>query len=228
MLICCDEKHNPSAQLLSINGNYNCFKRQNEQFNYGNNAKEQIWSQIVFQKIKMQNELINIQFADEHFLDDYLFNIEIGDRTNCEGFAARKYFCKLFGHSFTRRTDTVINSALNYGYAIILSMVNRIICIHGYNTSIGINHHDQNNNFNFSCDIMEPFRPIVDLIIYDEMKREIFDSDYKKTIIEKLNITTVNYKGVSYKLQNAIEAFFLDVIKALNGISTIGDLSFDC
>ena len=93
------------------------------------------------------------------------------DQTNREGHAAKVYFNRLFGKNFSREYECDINSALDYGYAILLSVFNREVVINGYITQLGIKHINEYNQFNLSCDIMEPFRVIVDWYVYNNRER---------------------------------------------------------
>lgn len=101
-----------------------------------------------------------------------------GDETNREGHAAKVYFNALFGKDFTRTEDSPLNAALNYGYSIILSLFTREIVSNGYITQIGLFHDNMFNQFNLACDLMEPYRPIVDRFVV-EMKPTQFEKDEK-------------------------------------------------
>ena len=99
-------------------------------------------------------------------LQGYIEELEVGDVTNREGHAAKVYFNALFGKDFTRSRDCVTNAALNYGYSLILSCINREVTAHGYITQLGLFHSNMFNQFNLSCDLMEPFRIIIDRWVY--------------------------------------------------------------
>lgn len=146
-------------------------------------------------------------------LNDHL---ELFDPTNREGHAARIYFNRLFGNDFTRETDNDINAGLNYGYTLLLSIFAREIVKSGCMTQFGLKHANQFNDFNLASDLMEPFRPLIDQIIYEKhqesfsiMKRSLFDiftnhyfynekkmfltniiSDYTKKVVKVLNEET--------------------------------------
>jgi len=118
------------------------------------------------------------------------------------------------------------NSALNYGYTILLTEITRTITKLGYSTLFGIHHCSETNPYNFSCDIIEPFRPIIDKIVYYNFDR-ILDKDYKKELITSLYLT-VNYKNKKLQLSNCIELYLLDIIRFLeSGIDMIGEIIFD-
>lgn len=98
-------------------------------------------------------------------LYEYITQIEFGDATNREGHAAKVYFNALFGLDFTRSAENSINSALNYGYSLLLSTCARETALNGYITQIGLFHDNIFNQFNLASDLMEPFRPIVDNLV---------------------------------------------------------------
>ena len=100
-------------------------------------------------KNKKAKELLEYQGKEESkLLDSYLQEIKWNDETNREGHAAKVYFNALFGLDFTRTTDCPVNSALNYGYSIILSAFTREITANGYITQLGLFHDNMFNQFN--------------------------------------------------------------------------------
>lgn len=140
-------------------------------------------------------------------LYDYLNSVETGDKSNREGLAARCYFTALFGRGFVRHAPDSTNAALNYGYALILSTVSRALVLHGYSTALGIHHISRVNRFNLSCDLMEPFRPFVDLQVYRQGERS-FDKLFKRELIASLQ-KRVLYGGRHCILEDAVSDFSL-------------------
>ena len=116
----------------------------------------------------------------------YIDEIEFNDSTNREGHSAKVYFNALFGKSFSRKNDCPINAMLNYGYSIILSAFNREVVSNGYITQLGLFHDNMFNQYNLSCDLMEPFRPFVDSIV-KECNPVKFDKEEKVLIYSLLN-----------------------------------------
>ena len=96
----------------------------------------------------------------------------------------------------------------------ITSMVNREVVSRGYLTQCGICHRSEYNQFNFSCDLMEPFRPIVDRLAY-EYAQELFDQDVRR-LLGDLGNRVVTYKGGSYRLHSVVSLFVQDCLAALN------------
>ena len=151
-------------------------------------------------------------------LDLYLSELELNDRSNREGLSAKVYFNALFGKDFNRREDNDINASLNYGYALILSAVNKEIIANGYITQIGIKHRNDFNDFDLSSDIMEPFRPLIDEIVYNSLP-VVFDSEMRTKLLNIFN-STVTIDSNEYYLSSAISKFVSDVLKNLgNGTS---------
>lgn len=148
-VIFCDEKQNPSSELVSIYGRYNCSQKLKQQIAWKDSDKQMIWTSIVFQKIKMQAENLSyFNLSQSSLLNKYLTEIEFNDETNREGHAAKVYFNAMFGNEFSRSDENPINAMLNYGYSILLSDFNREIVSSGYSTMLGLFHDNVHNSFN--------------------------------------------------------------------------------
>ena len=147
-------------------------------------------------------------------LDEYYKQVELFDTTNREGHAAKVYFNALFGKGFTRSNEEPINSALNYGYAILLSAINREVVSMGYMTQFGLFHDNMFNQFNLSCDLMEPFRIFVDRKIISMDIGEL-DSKAKLRILEAMN-DTIDIDGQNMYFNNALKVYCKSVFDALN------------
>ena len=160
---------------------------------------------------------------ESKMLDQYIEELKYRDETNREGHAAKVYFNKLFGMNFSREQDCPINAALNYGYSLLLSMVNREISANGYITQLGLFHDNIYNPFNLSSDLMEPFRIVVDRIVktYDIHSFEIDD---KRKILEMVS-EEVYIQGTKQMLPNAIKIYVKSVFNALNNCNVL-EVSF--
>ena len=186
-VIFCDEKRNPSCELVNYYGSHDTSNKIRKQIVWKQNTKEAVWTEIVSEKIRKQKELLDILGKEESkLLASYLTEIEWGDKTNREGHAAKVYFNALFGMNFTRTADCNINAALNYGYSIILSAFTREITANGYLTQLGIFHDNMFNQFNLASDFMEPFRVLIDWKV-KQMNLEEFDHDEKLQLVDVLN-----------------------------------------
>lgn len=223
-VIFCDERHNPYGEVVSYYGSHNTSKRILIQVRWSSYIKNMLWTKIVEQKILNQSIVLKkYEKGNSDKLVEYASNIDIADSTNREGHSAKVYFNSLFGKEFCRDEISNINSALDYGYAILLSNFNKEIVSNGYLTQLGINHRSEFNQFNLSCDFMEPFRPLIDEIVYQN-RCEIFDRDYKYKLINILN-KKVQINQKEYYLTNAISIYVASLFKALEN-STLDDLAF--
>lgn len=134
-VIFCDEKRNPSSELVSYYGSHDTSNKVRKQIAWKQNTKEAVWTEIVTEKIRKQKEILEILGKEEsEILSSYIKEITWNDGTNREGHAAKVYFNALFGLDFTRTEDNYINAGLNYGYSIILSAFTREIVANGYIT----------------------------------------------------------------------------------------------
>ncbi|NLK23927.1 MAG: type II CRISPR-associated endonuclease Cas1, partial [Clostridiales bacterium] len=205
-VVFCDERHNPKGEIMQYYGSHNSSKKIYLQSKWEDNVKNKIWDEIVKQKIFNQSSVLKKYHKDNW--QKLLHNIEEvhnGDITNREGHSAKVYFNSLFGMDFNRDECNDINSALDYGYSILLSNFNREVVSNGNITQLGIHHKNEFNHFNLSCDLMEPFRPIVDDIVYCN-KDCIFDKEYKIKLINILNSKIFINNKIQY-LPNAINIF---------------------
>ena len=214
-VIFCDEKRNPSCELVNYYGSHDTSNKIRKQIVWKQNTKEAVWTEIVSEKIRKQKELLEILGKEESkLLASYLTEIEWGDKTNREGHAAKVYFNALFGMNFTRTEDCNINVALNYGYSIILSAFTREITANGYLTQLGIFHDNMFNQFNLASDFMEPFRVLIDRKV-KQMILEEFDHDEKLQLVDVLN-QEVQIDGRKQYVNNAIKIYCRSVLDALN------------
>ena len=215
-LVVSDERHDPVGQYLPLYGAHNTSGRIDEQLEWGPVAKKQVWQRIVRDKILHQSRVLGVRAREEDavLLEKVAAEVRSGDSTHREAHAAHVYFRSLFGPDFSRDDDGPINAALNYGYALLLSSVNREIVSRGYLTQEGICHHNDSNQFNLSCDFMEPFRPIVDRIVFDNIEDEFTKVD-KLLLVDMLN-QTIPYRGGSYRVASVISLYVKDCLDALS------------
>ena len=167
-VVVCNDHGMPSAMLQSFEGNNLQGEILRNQIGVGEVLKKQIWKQIVEAKITNQAALLNKVGRNGSILKPYYQNVKSGDTDNREGIAARIYFSELFGELFVRdRSLSGINLLLNYGYTILRAATARSLVSSGLLPAIGIFHHNRSNAFPLADDIMEPYRPYVDEIVYD-------------------------------------------------------------
>lgn len=215
-LVFCDEKYNPCAEMTPLYGSHDCSAKIRTQIGWSSETKAFIWTAIVSEKIRNQSLHLKMLGHDDEaeMLNGYISEMELNDATNREGHAAKVYFNALFGQCFSRNNDNSMNAALNYGYSLILSAVNREVCACGYLTQLGLFHDNMFNHFNLSCDLMEPFRIIVDRLVATR-KYTVFGTEEKHELI-RLFDTQVIIAGQEQYLQNAIKIYCRSVFDALN------------
>lgn len=216
-VIFCDSRRNPGAQLLPLYGSFDTSHKVHLQCNWSQESMRTVWSEIVKEKIRKQSACLRRydELAADKLLT-YIPDVTEGDETNREGFAAKVYFNALFDESFSRGEETFTNACLNYGYAIIMSAISREIVANGYITQIGIFHKNTFNQFNLACDLMEPFRPLVDSIVA-EFPVELVDgmsSTEKQLLLEVLS-KHVFIDEVCYTVLNAMTIYVKSVLDAL-------------
>ena len=216
-LIICNEKHQPVLHSLGLYNHFQVTRRINEQVNWLDRKKNKLLSEIVAQKIKKQRILLKFLDKSKNTISKlgmYEKNILIEGKEaeHQEAIAARMYFQELFGKNFKRFNDDGINSALNYGYALLRSLISSKIVAKGFHPSLGIHHKSQFNNYNFSDDIIEIFRPMVDYVVYFNQKEE---TELSKELRQKLLLVLtqkVYWKNKKYELSQVID-YFLDNIR---------------
>lgn len=214
-IIFCDEKYNPYAELVNLYGSHNCSKKVELQTKWQVENKVTLFTSIIDAKIANQATMLRkLGFEESAMqLDGYRSELEYNDATNREGHSAKVYFNTLFGKSFSRNLQSDINAALDYGYSILLSYCNREVVKNGCLTQLGLKHCNEFNYFNLSCDLMEPFRPLVDECVYQN-RDEKFDTEYKRKLIDLLNKRVVFDKLVY--LGNAMSTMVKSCIDAMN------------
>lgn len=215
-VIFCDSKRNPTAELIPHHGSHDSTAKIRTQVDWDLTTKGAIWREIVCEKIRKQSEFLkevgNRQSAE--LLQEYISQVELADATNREGHAAKVYFNALFGMDFTRSAEIPANAALNYGYSLILSAFNREVSANGYLTQLGIFHSNIFNHFNLSSDLMEPFRILVDRMVYAG-KFDEFAKEQKHEMWRILN-QRVLLDGQSQTVLNAIRIYTKSVLDAIN------------
>lgn len=213
-VIFCDEKCNPSSELLPYYGEVSTAKRYRLQAAWDGAIKAEVWRGIIRQKILCQRAvLLRRGFSKQaEMLAGYASEVASDDLTNREGHAAKVYFNCILGEGNSRQSGGFLNGCLNYGYAVLLSACNREIVAAGYCTQLGIRHINEFNEFNFGCDLMEPLRPVVDA---RALELETGDPAFKRKMADVLNFE-VRSEGKRTTLDIAIRSYVRSAIAALN------------
>lgn len=213
-LIFCDDKRLPTAELVPYYGCHDTSRSVLHQIHWDENVQKVVWTEIIRQKIYNQAaHLLYRGKKEEYFmLKEYLSKLELYDMTNREGHAAKVYFNSLFGKEFTRDDENDTNAALNYGYTLLLSVFSREVVKNGYITQLGLKHSNYFNAFNLVSDLMEPFRILVDEIVYDN-----HEFDFKKIKYQLFTLfnNTYSYEGKEMYLVNIIEIYVKKTLLSL-------------
>lgn len=167
-VIFCGDNFMPNAMLLNLDSNTTQGEVYRAQIEASEPLKKGLWKQVVEAKIRNQAALLNKLDKDGDKLKPYYSNVKSGDSDNREGIAAKVYWNELFGEDFIRsREGSSPNNLLNYGYTLLRAAVARALMGSGLFPAFGIFHRNRYNAFPLADDIMEPYRPFVDEIVFD-------------------------------------------------------------
>ncbi len=193
-VILCGDNRMPNAMLMNLDSNTTQGECYRAQIEASEPLKKGLWRQIVESKIRNQAALLDKLGKDGAKLKPYYMNVKSGDADNREGIAAKIYWTELFGADFIRsREGAAPNSMLNYGYTILRAAVARALMGSGLFPAMGIFHRNRYNAFPLADDIMEPYRPYVDEIVFELHANGIdrLDKETKSRLLRVLYTDTV-------------------------------------
>lgn len=219
-VIFCDRKAMPHTMLMSLEGNSTLQESYKYQFDVTAPCKKQLWKQLIESKITNQAALLNKLGKDGDILKPYYMNVKSGDTDNREGGASRIYWGTLFNSQFRRdREGDPPNNLLNYGYTILRAATARALIGSGLYPAFGIFHRNRYNAFPLADDVMEPYRPFVDDIVfrlyYQEGQREL-TRDTKATLLRVL-FSDVKMSKVTRPLEIALSLTTASLLKVYKG-----------
>ncbi len=219
-VVFCDKKQMPKTMLMTLEGN----STQQESYKYQIDAtvpaKKNVWKQLVESKIRNQALLLNDLGKNGDALKPFYLNVKSGDTDNREGAAARVYWGLLFDNDFRRdREGQSPNNLLNYGYAILRAAVARALVGSGLYPAFGVFHRNRYNAFPLADDVMEPYRPFVDEIVYhlyyagavDELDKEA------KARLLRVLFADVTIGKVTRPLEIALSITTASLLKVFKG-----------
>ena len=219
-ILICNDKHIPESLIIPFNTHYRPYNVMKKQIAMTDEFKNLLWQKVTIAKIANQAEVLKLQDGEaniyEHLIK-FCSEVEIGDKTNREGLAAKMFFRHLYGSEFVRMADDAINSALNYGYAIIRSAIARTLCAYGYCCVLGIHHISESNAYNLADDLMEPFRPLVDLWV-DSHREDLYEEltvNNRKCLANLMNVS-IELSGKNMAVRNAIDKYISSFTTAVN------------
>jgi CRISPR-associated protein Cas1 len=202
-----DDRFNPCGLMLPLAGNSAHPQRLRAQIERTPATSPALWQQIVRAKIVAQAENVPsiLSLAD---------SVELGDASNVEATAARAYWMVLFGDGFKRHDDTAENKLLNYGYAVLRSVVGRAVCAAGLHPAIGIHH--RGSPFALADDLMEPARPAIDAVVKEMGEKPLSESGVKRRLAEAV-LTSVRTGSGKTNLVEAYEQVCRSLVDVMMG-----------
>ena len=208
----CDEKHMPCAVLTPFCQHSRELSVLRSQLDVSEPRKKRLWQEIVREKIRNQAICLQLAGISEKAgaLFDMIENVHSGDTGNVEATAAQYYFPTLFGENFTRTEDSGWNAGLNYGYAILRGCVARTLAVYGFQPTLGLHHRSALNAFNLADDLMESLRPLIDLLVIRNIKRDDeLISTHKRMLFNCLNLDILSggqHHSVSYSVERMVQS----------------------
>ena len=165
--VLCAANHNAVGMLLTLDGHHVQSKRIEAQLSASQPTHKRMWATIVKSKLEQQAAALEAAGAPTAPLSALVSKVRSGDPDNLEGVGARRYWRLLFGDEFRRDQDAGgVNGLLNYGYTVARAATARAIVAAGLHPSIGVHHCNDANPLRLVDDLMEPFRPVIDLKVW--------------------------------------------------------------
>lgn len=174
--VLCASNHNAVGMLLPVDGNFEQSRRIEAQIAAKIPTHKRLWAAVVRSKLTQQAAVLGVTGAATEPLTALVRKVKSGDRENVEAQGARRYWPLLFNKNFRRDTQgSGLNALLNYGYTVLRSAMARAVIAAGLHPSIGLHHSHDNNAMRLVDDLMEPFRPLVDLRVWQLWRNNICD-----------------------------------------------------
>ncbi len=220
--ITCNQSHHPTGLMMNLDGHVLQNMRYREQLDASEPLKKQLWAQTITQKIKNQKLVLDALNKNSKYLENLYKNVRSGDADNCEATAAAYYWQTIFNHipDFKRhRTGISPNNYLNYGYAILRATMARSIVGAGLLPTLGIFHANKYNAYCLADDLMEPYRPFVDKLVYDYIKEKTPEEDLvkeDKAYLLKIPVTDVEINGETSPLMIATQRTAFSLAKCFS------------
>ena len=187
--VLCGSNHNAIGMLLSIDGNFQQAKRLDAQIAASKPTHKRVWADIVRSKLQQQAATLEAAGAPTAPLTALIGKVKSGDPGNIEAQGARRYWGLLFGGDFRRDQDgDGLNGLLNYGYTVLRAATARSIVAAGLHPTLGVFHSNEGNAMRLVDDVMEPFRPVIDLKVWQlarQGERHV-TPDTKRTLVRTL------------------------------------------
>lgn len=219
----CDEKHLPSSVVLPFHSYCRPLAMLEFQLDIAKPLKKQLWQSIVKCKIEGQARALRLMGMQGYEqLEALAKTVASDDSGNVEATAAAHYFKVLLDGAGRRNTECFFNTAINYGYSIVRGLVARSLSVCGFETCLGLHHCNTLNAFNLADDLMEAFRPIVDLWVYTYVSGDELTADVKRQIFSVINAEVIvdgNKNTLSNAVQLLVESLKRSIAQKSNALS---------
>lgn len=221
----CDDSHIPSGVFSPFLAHYRNAQILQDQISLSKQNKSILWQKIIQAKIQNQTNLLmqENKTSAATKLQALQKGVKLADSTNNEAKASALYFPSLFGKGFSRKDFSPINSALNYGYAIMRGCIARNLVGSGFLPSLGIFHSNQFNPFNLADDLIEPYRPFVDSKVLSLKIENELELPHRVELVNLLN-TKVLLGGKAYPLHRSVTRVVWSISNFICGKSRIVEL----
>jgi len=220
-VVSCDDHYMPSGMFLPLDGHNTQTERIRNQLNASEPLKKQLWQQTIKCKIENQAAVLEKLGIDGNRLKLLASKVLSGDSSNLEAQAAAYYWQQLYGSDFVRsRKMESPNAQLNYGYAILRSLVARALSASGMYSSVGIHHRNKYNAFCLADDIMEPYRPFVDwqvINMFDDTELETGLTKDQKIKLLSLPQLDISIQQLTRPLFHAVSITTASLYKCFDG-----------
>ena len=199
-LVVCGPDHMPAAFLWTTDGHHEQAGRMADQASASKPLRKRLWAQIIRTKILGQGATLEAVGAPHGSFRLLSRKVRSGDPDNVEAQAARRYWPLLFGEKFRRdRREPGVNAMLNYAYTVLRAGAARAVMAAGLHPALGLAHRQRGNAFALADDLMEPFRPVADLLVSDLTKGGFadVDKDTKPRLARVLATDMSGSRGIS-------------------------------
>lgn len=187
-IVVCNEAMLPTGMMLPLSGHCTQTQRMIAQAKCSLPLRKRVWQQIVQAKLRSQASALRVRQQEDPRLDAMAKRVGSGDPDNLEAQGAQRYWTRIFGDpAFRRRHEADDqNRLLNYGYAVMRAGVARAICAVGLHPSLGVHHRSRNNAFCLADDLLEPWRPLIDLEVAEITGESGSDAPLDRTSKQRL------------------------------------------
>ncbi|MBZ0071511.1 MAG: type II CRISPR-associated endonuclease Cas1 [Gammaproteobacteria bacterium] len=170
--VLCAANHNTVGMLWPVDGNFQQAKRFDAQLAANKPTHKRLWADIVKSKLQQQAAALGAAGATTAPLTALVTKVRSGDPDNLEAQGARRYWGLLFGEDFRRdQNGSGLNGLLNYGYTVLRAATARAVVAAGLHPTLGLHHRNEGNPMRLVDDLMEPFRPLIDLLVWQLRQR---------------------------------------------------------